>query len=67
MLLGLRELGADVEVPVDVATEVLRRCEEHCDELVEMCERSYGRRVAESAEKVSIVAEGDEWFGSEEH
>ncbi len=67
MMLGLRELGTDVEVPADVSAEVLRKCEEHCDELVEMCERSYGRRVAESAEKVSIVAERDEWFGSEGH
>ena len=51
-----------VTVPDEVAEMVLDNCEEHCGQLVALCERSRGVGVAAEAEKVSVVAERDSWF-----
>ena len=60
-VLGVRAWGT-LEVPEGLAANVLRECDRHCGDVVEVCERSYGRRVAERAEMVSAVAERDGWF-----
>ena len=49
-------------VPDSVAANVLVDCENHCAQLVAICERAYGMDIAESAAKVATVAENDDWF-----
>ena len=50
------------EVPSRIAERVLQEGEEHCEQLVAVCERSRAMEVAGEAEKVATVAERDEWF-----
>ena len=52
----------DVKVPEEVATTVLSESEKHCEQMVAICESSYRMQVTEKAEKVSVVAERDDWF-----
>ena len=61
-LLWWRSWQEVVKVPEDVATDVLANCADHCEQLVALCESSYRMRIAEGAEKVSVVAERDNWF-----
>ena len=57
--------GSDIlKVPKEIATRVLEECEEHCGQLVAICERSYGMGIAGEANKVSTVAERDRWFAT---
>ena len=49
-------------VPRMVTESVLNRCEEHCEQLLAVCERGRSMEVASSAEKVATVAERDKWF-----
>ena len=51
-----------MDVPREVAIGVLENYEEHCDQIVTICERAYGIAVAEDGPKVSTVAKRDGWF-----
>lgn len=50
------------KVPESVAKAVLSKCEQHSEQLVVLCEQAYATSVAQSASKVSQVAETDGWF-----
>ena len=54
-----------VEVPVDVAKQVLEQCGNHNWQFVLLCERSFGSFVTQNAKRVSTVAEEQNWFDSE--
>ena len=61
LLMPMHRLDRGI-VPENIALNILSDCESHCDQMVAICERSYGTRVAENAAKVSEVAERDDWF-----
>ena len=50
------------EVPEDIAKSVLNDCELHCKQIVAICERAYGIRIARKADKISTMAEKERWF-----
>ena len=54
-----------LKVPEDVAEGVLRDCKMHCGQLIAMCESAYSMTVAGKAERVSAVADREEWFAAE--
>ena len=56
-----------VEVPAEVAEEVLRECENHNWQFVSLCERSLGSVVAQGARKVSTISEEEGWFSREQY
>ena len=51
-----------IDVPREVAIAVLEDYEEHCDQIVTICERAYSIAVAEDGPKISTVAKRDGWF-----
>ena len=51
-----------LDVPEHIATSVLADCQNHCNQLVAICERAQSIRVAETAPKVSTIAARDNWF-----
>ena len=55
----------NIDVPLGVAEEVLKSCEIHSRQFVNLCERSLQTRVAKEATTVAAVAEKDGWFDSE--
>ena len=55
-----------LRVPADVAGSVLKDCEKHCGQLIAMCENTYSMRVAGEAERVSAVADREDWFAPED-
>ena len=62
-LLGLRADGSHtVEIPKDVAVDVLHNCGRHCTQFVALCEHAYSMALAKTARKVAELAEEDEWF-----
>ena len=52
-------------VPNVVARRVLENCEEHCEELVAVCESTYSVAVAKGGLKVAEIAEQGQWFRAE--
>ena len=54
-----------VEVPIEVAGEVLGECRKHNWQFVSLCERSLGSLVSQNTKRVSTVAEEEDWFGDE--
>ena len=54
-----------LRVPAVVAGSVLKDCEKHCGQLIAMCENSYSMEVAVEAERVSAVADREDWFAPE--
>ena len=54
-----------VEVPKDVAKQVLEECGKHNWQFVSLCERSFGSFVAQNAKRVSTVAVEQNWFDSQ--
>lgn len=56
-----------VEVPVEVAKEVLRDCGKHNWQFVSLCETSLGSFVAQGAKKVSTISEEGGWFTREQY
>ena len=53
-----------VEVPVEVAEQVLDECGRHNWQFVSLCERSFGSFVAQNAKRVSTVSDEEDWFGN---
>lgn len=51
-----------LSVPEEVAERILRQSDQHCSQLVVMCERSYTARVIERFEGVLSVSQNDNWF-----
>ena len=56
-----------VEVPMEVAEEVLENCQIHNWQFVSLCERSLGSFVAQGARKVSAISEEEGWFSREQY
>ena len=54
-----------VEVPVEVASQVLENCDKHNWQFVTLCESSFGSYVAQKSKKVSTVSEEEGWFNDE--
>ena len=50
------------KVPEAVAINVLSDCENHCLQMVEICEQAYATTIAQTARRVAHVAESDGWF-----
>ena len=50
------------EVPVDILISILSNSREHSPYLVALCEQAYSTKVAQTAPKISYVAEKDGWF-----
>lgn len=53
-----------LRVPPTVVRHVLLNCTDHCLGLVAICEAAYSNMVAQSASKLSVIAEADCWFDS---
>lgn len=53
-----------LRVPPAVVQQVLWNCTNHCLGLVAICEAAYSNMVAQSASKLSKMAEADSWFES---
>ena len=54
-----------VEVPINIAKQVLEECGNHNWQFVSLCGRSLGSFVAQNAKRVSTVAEEQKWFNNE--
>ncbi len=52
----------NASVPKEIARASLANCEKHCSQWVALCETAYSDIVAQSAPKVSDVAQSDGWF-----
>ena len=63
-LFSYHETRQNIDVPLDVAEEVLNSCELHTRQLVNLCEISFGTWIAKRASTVAAVADKDEWFGA---
>ena len=56
-----------VEVPMEIAEEVLKNCQVHNWQFVSLCERSLGSFVAQGARKVSTISDEEGWFSREQY
>ena len=54
-----------IDVPLDVARDVLGHCDKHHSQFVSLCERTFSSYVAQRAKRVSTVAEEERWFEDE--
>ena len=54
-----------VEVPVEVAEQVIEECGKHNWQFISLCEGSVRSSVAQNAKKVSTVSEEERWFHDE--
>ena len=64
-LLPYGDARHNIDVPSDVAEEVLNACELHNSEFVNLCESSFSSRIAKSASTVVAVSEKEKWFTTE--
>lgn len=55
-----------IEVPQNIAEEVLTECSSHNWQFVSLCERSLESYVSKQAESVSKISEEEGWFYTEE-
>ena len=55
----------NIDVPSDVAEEVLNACELHTSQFVNLCENSFGSQIAKSASTVVAVSDKEKWFITE--
>ncbi len=62
ILFSHNQVRRSIDVPLDIAVQVLENCENYSSQLVLICEREVGAEVARKARKVSTVADEDEWF-----
>ena len=51
-----------IDVPKAVAEDVLKNCENHAGQMIEICEKSMGLYVAQTAPTLSEVSAQDAWF-----
>ena len=52
------------KVPEAMAKNVLSDCENHCLQMVAICEQAYAATIAQTARRVANVAESDGWFAT---
>ena len=55
----------NINVPSDVAEEVLNACELHNNQFVNLCESSFSSWIAKSASTVAAVSDKEKWFTTE--
>ena len=51
-----------IDVPKEVAEDVLKNCENHAGQMIGICEKSMGLYVAQTAPTLSEVSNQDAWF-----